>query len=492
MQWLRKRPGGLNRGLCCLTLLALCAFSRKALPLEDPVTMHVDFAKPIGAIRPLHGINKGPMAAGGLVQVMQAQRDLALPFLRLHDCHWPNPDVVDIHALFPQPDADPDRAESYDFRLTDEYLDAARATGARIVYRLGESIEHTKTRRYVHPPKDVNRWARVALNIVRHYNDGWANGFHHDIRYWEIWNEPDNRPAMWSGTDEDYFALYAASTKAIKQAFPDIKVGGPAVGNLGELKDGHLLSSPFVTAFLERCHRDHLPLDFFSWHCYTDDPNELALRAREARKLLDTYGFQKTESHLNEWNYLPSKAWDATSAQAAPEKRRAFYQEMSGAPGAAFIIASLIALQQAPVDACCLFHGEVGGFGLFTEEGVPYRNYEALQCFRSLLEAPRAVQVSIPPSASIYGLAGRAESDSKAVVLLSKTSPGPSEITFQMAHLPWRDKTTCEVTMVDAQHGAKDVRRLPLSADGKLFLSLKGATVVLLSLHPEAATGKDK
>ena len=59
----------------------------------------------------------------------------------------------------------------------------------------------------MHPPADAAKWAAICVGIIRHYNEGWANGFHHGIRYWEIWNEPENRPAMWTGTDEDYLAL---------------------------------------------------------------------------------------------------------------------------------------------------------------------------------------------------------------------------------------------------------------------------------------------
>jgi len=42
------------------------------------------------------------------------------------------------------------------------------------------------------PPKDFNKWARICVNIIRHYNDGWAGGYHWGIKYWEVWNEPDN------------------------------------------------------------------------------------------------------------------------------------------------------------------------------------------------------------------------------------------------------------------------------------------------------------
>src|SRR5262245_10791984 len=89
------------------------------------------------------------------------------------------------------------------------------------------------------PPRIVLRLIVVADNlIIRHYNEGWAGGAHHGIRYWEIWNEPENRPSMWSGSDQDYFRLYRIAARAIKKHNPQLKVGGPAVGYSGELRSG--------------------------------------------------------------------------------------------------------------------------------------------------------------------------------------------------------------------------------------------------------------
>ncbi len=143
---------------------------------EDPAVLTVDFAKPHGTLRALHGVNKGPLVPGGLIDLTEAQRALGIPFTRLHDCHWPNPDVVDMHAIFPDPAADPEDPKSYVFGPTDEYIAAVRATGAQIVFRLGESIEHTTIKRHVHPPADLARWTAAAVGMIRHYNDGWAGG----------------------------------------------------------------------------------------------------------------------------------------------------------------------------------------------------------------------------------------------------------------------------------------------------------------------------
>jgi hypothetical protein len=40
------------------------------------------------------------------------------------------------------------------------------------------------------PPRDHDHWADICINIIRHYNEGWANGFHLNLDYWHIWEEP--------------------------------------------------------------------------------------------------------------------------------------------------------------------------------------------------------------------------------------------------------------------------------------------------------------
>jgi hypothetical protein len=206
------------------------------------------------------------------------------------------------------------------FRRTDEYLAAIRATGASIVYRLGESIEHASQRLHVHPPRDPAKWAAICAGIIRHYNEGWANGHRYGIRYWEIWNEPENRPACWTGSDEEYFVLYRTAARALKSRWPELKIGGPAVGATGSLKGGRFEPTEFVRGFLELCRRESLSLDFFSWHRYSDEPAELSERARNIRALLDEFGFSKTESHLNEWNFLPGKTWAPTQKASSAHR----------------------------------------------------------------------------------------------------------------------------------------------------------------------------
>jgi xylan 1,4-beta-xylosidase len=428
---------------------------------DESIRFAVDFARTNGVLRALHGVNKGPIAAGGTIDLSEQHRELGVPFTRLHDCLWPHPDVVDIHAIFRNPAADPEFARSYDFALTDEYLAAVHRTGAKIVYRLGESIEHMATKRFVHPPADIEKWAAIGVGIIRHYNEGWANGYHYRIPYVEIWNEPENRPAMWSGTDEDFLKLYATAAKRIKNEFPKLKVGGPGFGATGRLKDAALQPTEFLLSFLKHCKAEKVPLDFLSWHCYTADVGELVTRAREIRKLLDAEGFGGTESHLNEWNYLPDNSWDPFGKAVAASTRRQFYGRAQGREGASFALASLIQLQDASVDVANFFHGEIGGFGMFDEFGGETEVFRAFKLFNAVFRrTPIRVPITAKATNEVAIMACRNEEGTVVSIIFSNPTDQPQKIEMWVANLP--TKGELEVTLICGKNGGES----PLEMSG--------------------------
>ena len=319
-------------------------------------------------------------------------------------------------------------------------------TGAAVVYRLGESIEHQKAKRHARPPKDFDRWAAACVGIVKHYTEGWANGFKYPIRYWEIWNEPDNRPNCWTGTDADFLKLYATTAKALRTAFPKLKIGGPGLGNSGTLANGKLQPPPFLRDFLAACKADALPLDFFSWHCYTANPDELMRRAKGVRALLDAAGFARTESHLNEWNYLPGNDWNGLTAKDA-RARQKWYDRLNGPEGAAFVVASLIRLQDAPVDAANYFTAEAPGMGLFSPHGVPSKAFHAFRAFAALPGLRRLAAKG--EAAGVAALAGVAADASRAAVLLARPAGTGGALTVEVRPALWAGMTRYEVLGID-------------------------------------------
>lgn len=452
-------------------------------PAAEP--WQVDATIAMGKIRPLHGVNNGPLNQGETVDVSSAWNRLGIPLTRLHDSEWPTGDLVDIHAIVPNLQADLDSPASYRFGRTDDYLKPILASGSKIVYRLGESIEHSRRKLHVHPPQDYDCWVNACLGIIRHYNEGWADGHRYDIQYWEIWNEPENRPAMWSGTDEEYFKLYVTAARKIKTRFPHLKIGGPACGAVGEIKAGKLAPSPFVSGFLTACRAADAPLDFFSWHTYTNDPGLYARKAVAIRDWLNREGFSKTELHLNEWNYLPGDDWGPMLNSAEPSARKRWYAEMGGVSGASFVASTLISLQDSPVDIANYYSGDTSPFGVFDRFGAPKKTYYALLAFRQMLETPNRVLIVGDDSGKVFALAGLNDRKTELRVLISHQVADSNSWPLQINKLPWDTDSDIEVLHLGQDSDLKAVSRSALKSGGlPMIYQLPGSGVVLLKLRP--------
>ncbi|MBR4170862.1 MAG: hypothetical protein IKR48_04365 [Kiritimatiellae bacterium] len=380
-----------------------------------PATVSVDFSVDCGAVKPMNAVNNGPVGDGTSrhenFTVFKAAR---IPFARTHDTSeyivYGGDHAVDISAVFPNFDADENDPKSYDFAVTDKYLREMRAAGTEPFYRLGQRIEHAAKRYHVYPPKDFAKWARICEHVIRHYNQGWAEGFHWNIRYWEIWNEPDidadwektkQQPRMWGGTKEQFFQFYETAAKHLKSKFPELKIGGPAVtgGRFGWCEE-----------FLKYQHDHETPMDFFSWHIYTVDPTEMATRAKRYRELMTKYGYGDKESILNEWNYV--RGWGTqyhhSICQLAAQK------------GGAFTAAAMIACQSAPVDMLMYYDAKPDAHfnGMFDKTTLmPLHPYYAIYAWGKMAAGcDRSVQAfaDIP---DIYVAAARGVSGRRALFL---------------------------------------------------------------------------
>ena len=148
--------------------------------------IRADFTKTAGRIKPMHGIGQPPIL--GLYDTMfHYVGEAGFPYSRLHDVGGPfgGSRFVDIPNLFPDFDADETLPGSYDFVFTDWLIERQ---GCEPIFRLGVTIENfagIKAYR-VFPPKDFGKWARICEHVIRHYNEGWADGYTFRIRYWEI------------------------------------------------------------------------------------------------------------------------------------------------------------------------------------------------------------------------------------------------------------------------------------------------------------------
>lgn len=301
-------------------------------------------AEEIGQIKPMNGVNNGPVMApksqskGNDVYFRAA----GIPFARVHDSYLCNSyggnHTVDVTAIFPDFSKNPDDPSSYDFAVTDKYMSNIAAVGTAVFYRLGESIDHKVKKYNVYPPKDFKKWAKICEHIILHYNEGWNNGFHYGIEYWEIWNEPDldrdeknwkYAPRTWGGSHEQFFDFFETVSKYLDKRFPELKIGGPALCE----------SIEWAAEFIPEMARRNVPMDFFSWHIYTTTPEKMISHYEKLRALLDANGYGGIESICDEWNYV--RNWNTDFVYSL--------DVISSVKGAAFTSACFSAAQNSDI-----------------------------------------------------------------------------------------------------------------------------------------------
>ncbi|HUT89567.1 MAG TPA: hypothetical protein VMY37_08735 [Thermoguttaceae bacterium] len=294
---------------------------------EQLRTVEVDAGQVVGVIRSLQGVNGGPL---GIVpaspEVSKQYRDLRIDIIRTHDffgpadvdAQWPAPDPIakwvkadGAKSIFPRWEADPEEESSYNWGPTDRVLGAIVGCGAEVFFRIGRSWSADPT-----PPPDFDKYANIVKHVAMHYNDGWAQGFHCKIRYWEFWNEPDLTKAwgpgaqpFWSGTPEQFYRLYETVARTLNAYDPALKVGAPAQAGGGA-------RGPYREGLVAYCAAHQVPLDFYTWHRYTAssyDPYDFTRIGNEVRHLLDDAGFRNAEDIVDEWNMTfvahPTKAY---------------------------------------------------------------------------------------------------------------------------------------------------------------------------------------
>ena len=345
----------------------------------------INFDEKLRKVKPLHGIGQPPIHGinSGLFHYLT---EAGIPYSRLHDVggEYGSNQFVDVPNIFRDFDADVNDPASYDFVFTDWLLKELVKAGCEPYFRLGITIENNADMRALRtdPPKDFQKWAEICEHIVAHYNEGWADGFHYHITYWEIWNEPDGtvpgypyKAELWNGTPEEYYRLYDVTAKHLKKKFPDIKIGGYAATGLRWifLKPEELagtreeLFKNFFFGFFAYIREHGSPIDFFSWHTYHRVDQMIELD-RYAHEMLTSFGYPDLEYHINEWN--PEHATRGTGYHNA------------------HILACMIAMQNGYVSAMCLYDGrlEASSYGaLFNPlTQKPFPAYYGLVAFNQL------------------------------------------------------------------------------------------------------------
>lgn len=455
--------------LLCLTILILSSYSWVGKYNEQVV--RVDFNNPAHQMKELHGINNGPKSGYQTVNELwkldatDLFQEMNIPIVRTHDSEYPygQEKFIDIHCVFPDFSGDVEDPSAYNFIYSDQYIAAIIESGAKVFYRLGESIDPTGENRYTYPPEDYEKWARICEHIIRHYNEGWANGFQYGIEYWEIWNEPEVA-RQWAGSMEEYCNLYRITAKYLKQIYPDIKIGGCAMGTCTE---------ETITDFLQLLTVDgqKTPLDFFSWHTYTNDPKEYADKAVMIRRILNENGYKNTLSFLDEWNYVDN--WkDLTTTK----------EVIQSAYGAAFIASSLIMMQNSPIDSAMYYDGQFVGddiiwCGLYKAGAEKLPGFYAFLFFNQMYQLGQQVKVD-ENLENIYCCAAAGEQ--KAILLVNYAINDASSVAVNLKFNCAETKASITRVNEENPNGVTEVKKFWLK---QMILDIKPGEIIFIEFE---------
>ncbi|MBO5270218.1 MAG: hypothetical protein J6B77_05495, partial [Clostridia bacterium] len=365
-------------------------------------SIKLDLSKQMKKIKPLHAGGQPPVSSSARDTYFHYLTEAGIPYSRLHDVggSFGGGKYVDIPMIFRDFDADVNDPASYDFTFTDLLLEHLANANVEPYYRLGITIENAARVKpyYTAPPKDYKKWAEICEHIIRHYTEGWADGYRHRITYWEIWNEPDNGRQMWSGTFEDYYRLYDVTAKHLKTCFGDrIKVGGfascgfygVAGGNdpFNMSEQAYQKFIDFFHGFMQYVKAHGSPIDFFSWHSYAPTMNTIRMD-KWVGEQLEAYGYGHIESHLNEWN--------------------PFEEEAGNGHHAAEVASTILALQDGRTDVACIYDMRISGpdyssfFDVKTK--LPHQTYYAFVAFNTLYRLGTQVE-AISDTEGVFAVA---------------------------------------------------------------------------------------
>ena len=371
-------------------------------------------------IQPLTGINIGPIPAGASTNadLTEAYHAAGITMIRTHDYYGP----LDMATMYPDQSADPLDPASYNFTESDKVFSAILAGGFEPYLRLGDSWNNGRGYPPADPraPTNPDNWAQAAVEVTRHYME-MSRQAGVQMRYVEIWNEPDGSK-FWDGTRDEFYSLFDATARALKQEFPDLLVGGPGFTPAGALSQK---GQAFVRGLLDYAREHQTPLDFFSWHMYSNDPQNYFDAAQFYRVELDTHGFESVTMHVTEWNTQTKNL----KGYITPEEARL------GGRGTAILTAAWIALQQNGVTESMVYRGPDPAqdastfYGIFYADGNPKRSALAFTLWSEFAKYSQAINIQLSEPNGLWILAGQ-NAKGEAAILFANPTDQPVMLTL--------------------------------------------------------------
>jgi xylan 1,4-beta-xylosidase len=274
--------------ICRAAFILACLFCATARAADIPVTITVDAASDIGAMKPIYrffGADEPNYA------IMTDGQKLLADIGNL----GPAPAYFRAHNLLTTGDGTPafkwgstnaytEDAQGrpvYDWTILDHIFDAYLSHGIRPYAQIGfmpkalsihpDPYQHHWQpgqpynqiyTGWCYPPTDYNKWRELVYQWVTHCVQRYGRA---EVArwYWEVWNEPNG--GYWHGTQAEFFKLHDYAVDGVRRALPEARVGGPDAAGSG---------GAWMRAFLQHCltgtnfatGQIGTPTDFVSFH----------------------------------------------------------------------------------------------------------------------------------------------------------------------------------------------------------------------------------
>lgn len=192
------------------------------------------------------------------------------------------------------------------------------------------------------PPQNLKAFKKLIKSHIR------ALSCQNRYNIWyEVWSAPD-LDDFFLGRKQEYLNLYRVIAEAINELEAETKIhiplGGPSISWWFQNPDGNTINTPeqsFIYELINFCYRNHLPLDFITWHGFSSDPqaekqttvyNKFSVEL--IREWLTYFHFdQNIPLIIDEWNYdrgvnvLPERKEESfISASYIPARLKNMYE----------------------------------------------------------------------------------------------------------------------------------------------------------------------
>lgn len=152
---------------------------------------------------------------------------------------------------------------------------------------------------------------------------------------------------------------------------------------------------------------------FFSWHAYRVEPAKIKDKAIIIKNILIENGYDKTESILNEWNYVND--WGTGFVKSV--------MTIHGIKGAAFVMASMTEMQKCDALDMLMYYDTrpsafCGAFDYYTYE--PLKGYYPLMWYGKFYDMESEVRCEKEPE-NIYTLCG-IDKEGKSMCIITNYS----------------------------------------------------------------------